>query len=215
MVMEGANPELHLGYSGSGATPTSDIAGSSKIFLNRADDAAHLTTMVFEKAGTGLFTLGEHDDTFRIATGGNLKTDANAAISVDSSKFVFIQTIYDETTSGSANVLVGSTGRCLRITSSSRYKEDVNYDGVSGSLLYELKPCSFKSKSEYDKGKEYIGFIAEDVDKVEKRLVSYNDNEEPESLHYSNFTALIVKAIQELSAKLDTMQTEINTLKEG
>ena len=34
-------------------------------------------------------------------------------------------------------------------------------------------------------------------------------------LQYAKFVLPLTKAVQELSAKLDTIQTEINTLKEG
>ena len=40
-----------------------------------------------------------------------------------------------------------------------------------------------------------------------------SDNVDKLALRYRQFIAPLIKAIQELSAKLDTMQTEINKLK--
>ena len=88
-----------------------------------------------------------------------------------------------------------------------------------------MKPCSYTEKTT---NTEFIGFIAEDVHEIEPRLIEYRDisepNEEdndtvvqpelvPDAIKYDHISAILVKAVQELSAKIDAMQIEINNLK--
>ena len=46
-------------------------------------------------------------------------------------------------------------------------------------------------------------------------MVQVDDVTTQYSMDYASIVVPLTKAVQELSAKLDTMQTEINTLKEG
>ena len=74
IVMEGANCELLMGWTGSGASPTSDADGSNKIKMNRAT-GDHMTSIQFYKAGASNFSLGEHGDSFRIVYGDDVRDD--------------------------------------------------------------------------------------------------------------------------------------------
>ena len=82
----------------------------------------------------------------------------------------------------------------------------------------EYDPDNNKPRSE---GKDY-GFIAQEVKKiVDKydadylRIHSQFDDSDVQGLAVGSLVVPLTKAVQELSAKLDTMQTEINTLKQG
>ena len=109
-------------------------------------------------------------------------------------------------TAGSANVSVASGGRLTRITSSKKYKDNINYDGVDVSVLYNMKPCSYIEKAT---GIEFIGLIAEDVHEIEPRLVEYreiNGKDEPDAIKYDHISAVLIKAVQELSAKVTALE---------
>ena len=58
IMFSGANPEILLGYSGSGASPTGNIEGSAKIFLNMAGDSDNLTAITFARASSNKFAIG-------------------------------------------------------------------------------------------------------------------------------------------------------------
>jgi len=69
-----------------------------------------------------------------------------------------------------------------------------------------------------------IGFLAQEILEIEKAngfgsnndtsiLVDLTEDEKQYGLKYSRLTPILVKAVQELSAKVDTMQAEINNLK--
>ena len=88
IVMGGANNEILMGYNSGGSSPTSDIAGSSKIFMNRQADGSGLVyscTMHFRDNNTSQFAMGGAEDEWRVATGDDARTEANCAIRIDSS----------------------------------------------------------------------------------------------------------------------------------
>ena len=129
--------------------------------------------------------------------------------------WVISPTTYNNTSGVAANLGIDSSGNIFRVTSSSKYKKDIKpYDkGLDTVLL--MNPIYYKSKSEFDGGKQFAGFIAEEIDTLGlNEFVQYNDeNNEPEGLNYGNITALLTKAIQELNTKLDAATVEIEALK--
>ena len=97
-----------------------------------------------------------------------------------------------------------------------------NITSLSGSLdkINQLRGVSFTWKPEANKNtdKVYLGLIAQEVesyfpDVVRNESVCDTESTIYKSLHYTGLIAPMIKAIQELSVKLDTMQTEINNLK--
>ena len=99
------------------------------------------------------------------------------------------------------------------LVSSIRFKENVKPLGSSLSKVLKLNPVSFEFKDDL-KNKVHLGLIAEEVLKVEPRLVGFEkDGVTPRSVSYEETTALLIKAIQELNAKVDAQAKEIKMLK--
>ena len=95
------------------------------------------------------------------------------------------------------------------------------------SLINQIKVRNFNWKEEEDlpvvSGKPYnahdpdklrIGIIAQEIEEILPQCIG-EDGHGYKSFNPSDTHFLLIKAVQELSTKLDTMQTEINTLKEG
>ncbi len=93
-----------------------------------------------------------------------------------------------------------STGEFIRITSSIRYKENIE-DYTPGLAAVEaLRPVSWTDKGKEDSPR-VPGYIAEEIDDAGLyELVQYKDGR-PESLNYDRFTTLLVNAVKELSEK--------------
>ena len=122
---------------------------------------------------------------------------------------------YSLTTSSSANVHIGSNGLLRRSTSSTRYKKDIADATWGLADVLKLKPKTFKSNAtgEDADDKIYGGFTAEDVhDTGLINFVEYNDNDQPDAVHYGNMVALLTKAIQELNTKVTTLETKVAAL---
>jgi len=223
MILKGANPEIHFGYSGSGASPTSDIEGSGKIFLNREDHTSTLTTVVFEKAGVGQYALGEHEGTFRIVDSGNVKEDADRALYITSSKKVYLPGVYNDNIGAERDLLINSSGQLGYDGSSSVFKDNISSSAGMLSTINALRVVSYNRKVLDDDGiptntnnimVEY-GLLAEELSSRipsvcykatagEKR--DLNLTTDYIGISYKRLTPFLIKAIQELSDKVDTLE---------
>jgi hypothetical protein len=119
---------------------------------------------------------------------------------------------YNATTASSANLLVTSSGSLSRATSALKYKQDVrNLENVDISIF---RPVRYKSKCYLDNStNDYIGFIADEYVDHYPELVSFGSEGQVEGFAYERMTAILCKAIQELSAQVTTLQTQVTALK--
>jgi hypothetical protein len=119
----------------------------------------------------------------------------------------YAQGVYNYTSSSGTAVYVDSGGNLYRFTSSLRYKRDiVSYTNGLNELL-KIKPKFYKSKNPKEGEKVFAGLIAEQIDEIGlTEFVEYNKEGQPDAVHYSAMTALLVKAIQELKAQNDTLK---------
>lgn len=112
------------------------------------------------------------------------------------------------------------TGRVSWIGSTREVKENIRPLELGLNVVNSLAPVRFKPKNE---DVECIGFIAEDIEPhipevvirgPKKALTKNEDDNEivPLSLSYDKLTAVLCKAIQELSAKVDLLEAKITQL---
>jgi hypothetical protein len=124
---------------------------------------------------------------------------------------LYVQRVYNNTTGNGANIFIASDGQFLRSTSSQRYKNTIN-DATHGlTELLTLRPVTYKSNNDGDA--VFGGLIAEEVhDAGLTEFVQYDEDNKPDALAYGNMVSLCIKAIQELSAKVTTLETEKTAL---
>ena len=141
-------------------------------------------------------------------------TDATERMTIDGSGDIRVGRVYSNTTSGGANVRVQSDGLMQRDTSSRRYKNTIA-DATHGLAdLNKLRPVTYKGNNDGDT--VFGGLIAEEVhDAGLTEFVDYNSDNEPDALKYGNMVSLCIKAIQELSAKVETLETKVAALEAG
>ena len=131
-------------------------------------------------------------------------------------------TVDNEITLGNSSV---TALRCqvTSITSLSdeRDKTDWNYNIAGLKFINDLKPAYFtwNTRDQAKVGIKAAGFSAQELLKVQNEhnaehldLVSLNNPEKLEA-RYSNLLPVLVKAIQEMSLQINTLQEEINTLR--
>lgn len=92
-------------------------------------------------------------------------------------------------------VYVDSSGNIGTIASSKRFKENIK-DMEDTSWLYRLRPVNFIYKNDGNKEKQY-GLIAEEVEKVNSSLVTYDESGKVYSVLYQNLFGPMIKALQE------------------
>jgi hypothetical protein len=127
---------------------------------------------------------------------------------------IFTLPTYNNTSSGGANVYILSTGELHRSTSSIRYKTNIVDSAKGLTELLTLRPVDFNSLcSTDDPNKLRTGLIAEEVDELGfDEYVVRDEENEVQSVEYGHMVALSVKAIQELSAKNDALETQVATM---
>lgn len=100
----------------------------------------------------------------------------------------------------------GTLGICLG-TSSARFKTDIQELDVGLTQINALKAKSFYLDAAHgDPTKLYYGFIAEDAVSVLPKLVGLDDEHLPTTFDYLGVVPVLVKAVQELSAKVAVLQ---------
>lgn len=155
--------------------------------------------------GAGAFYLGRSNGSFIQEDSDNfLRMFGDAGIKMISLPFL----------STSANMYVNpSTGQIYRTTSSLRYKRDIEDYTRGVDDLKKLRPVSFKSIDQ-DSDTVYAGFIAEEVHESGlTEYVDYNENNEPDAIHYANLVTLLTKAVQEQQQQIDLLKSEVEALK--
>lgn len=135
---------------------------------------------------------------------GRLETDGGT---------VYSYSIRDSTTASAANVYIDATnGFIQRSTSSLRYKRDVR-DATNGlAKVMALRPVLYKGNGDLDTDRDWGGLIAEEVHNAGlTEFVMYRDGE-PDGLAYGNMVALLVNAIKEQQAQIESLQQQVAAL---
>jgi hypothetical protein len=137
--------------------------------------------------------------------------DGNPRLIITNGGDLRVPQVYNTTSGSAANVFIDSGGNFFRSTSSLKYKKEVT-NAVHGlNELMQLRPVTYKGKSEADADKVFGGLIAEEVDALGlTEFVQYADDGSPDALAYGNMVSLCVKAIQELKQEVDSLKAQLN-----
>ncbi|HKI01009.1 MAG TPA: tail fiber domain-containing protein [Thermoanaerobaculia bacterium] len=118
------------------------------------------------------------------------------------------------TLSSGTEVFVDSSGRLGTITSSLRFKEDVQNMGEASRDLMKLRPVSFHYKDGVDDGTRLpqYGLIAEEVAKVYPDLVQYDDQGKPFTVRYHAINAMLLNELQKQHGIMEEQEARIKRL---
>ena len=145
---------------GVGALFTADASDNTAVGQGALsnDTTGHDNTAVGWAAGQGVTTASH---VITIGTGGD---------DVDNS--CWIGQIFGATAAGGSAVFIDANDRLGTMTSSKRFKQDIQKMNNASEALFALKPVTFHYKKEIDPAaKSQFGLVAEDVEKVNPDLV--------------------------------------------
>jgi trimeric autotransporter adhesin len=136
------------------------------------------------------------------------------------SDHTYIRNINTTTVSGGGTDTVTvdlTTGLLGHLSSSLRYKEDINPMNSASEALYRLKPVTYRYKKEIDRSQSpAFGLIAEEVAEVNPDLVARNAKGQPESVHYEMVNAMLLneflkehRTVQEQQKEIDALRAEL------
>ena len=87
-----------------------------------------------------------------------------------------------------------------------RYKDNIR-DSIYGlSHVMQMRSAQFEYK---DTGRSDVGLIAEELDLIIPELVGKNKDGQPDSVSYDRMVSVLVKAIQELKAEVDSLKLQL------
>ncbi len=206
-----------------------NITGSSSpaIYINETSGTVN-SSFQNDGAGSYLGTSTSHPMIFRtantermrITSGGDIQIPTNSAkiqlISSGSGSYTSINRdasnnlVVRNTANNSifslengGNLVIGGT---LTQGSDISYKENIKPLESQLDIVNKLNPVSYNRIGQKE---NEIGFIAQEVEKLIPDLVSEN-SDGLKSLAYGNMTSILVKAIQELKAEVETLKIQIN-----
>jgi hypothetical protein len=116
--------------------------------------------------------------------------------------------IIGSTVTGSA-VYISSTGQLGVLASSERFKTDVATMGTSTEKLQQLRPVTFKLKTD-PQGTVQYGLIAEEVDKVYPELVIRNGEGRIEGVRYEELAPMLLNEVQQQRRKIISQEQRIS-----
>jgi len=192
-----------------------------------------------EFGGGEIIPLGNFSNTTAIGNGASITGDNQVAIGNSSVISAKIGVIWSTTSDGRAkkNVRANVPGLAfinrlqpitynldLDVLDELQKSDNPKINSIRDSLRMALPPEEKEiiARARADKEKEvYSGFVAQDVEKTAKSLgYDFNGVDAPGNdkgtygLRYAEFVVPLVKAVQELSAKNDQLQEQVNELTE-
>jgi len=141
-----------------------------------------------------------------------------------------VPSVYTSTTSSAANVSVNSTGFLQRSTSSAKYKTNIEtLENSYSDALLNCRPVWYQSTCETDNSDwGWWGFIAEEVAKIDPRLVQWKTTEishdedgriieapcdpEPEGVQYDRFVPHLLNLIKRQQTAIETLEAKVAAL---
>jgi len=148
---------------------------------------------------------------------GNVYIGAGMNGTAAEANHTYIRNIKDTTVSGlnADPVTVNlNTGLLGHLSSSRRYKEDIQPMENASETLYRLKPVSYRYKKEIDSMQSpAFGLIAEEVAAVNPALVACNAEGKPESVHYEMVNAMLLNEFLKEHKRVEEQQATITALR--
>ena len=125
----------------------------------------------------------------------------------------FIAGISGVTVSGGAEVFVNSVGQLGTMTSSQRYKTDIQDMGAASEAILSLRPVTFRYKPEIDpKGIPQYGLVAEEVEKVSPDLVVRDAKNQVYTVRYSAVNAMLLNEFRKQHDHVKELERTVSEL---
>lgn len=162
-------------------------------------------------AGYNVVTSSNNIEIGTVGTAADFHTIRLGDTGVQSS--TFIAGIRGKTT-GQADavpVVIDSKGQLGTISSSRRFKEQIQDMGTASDGLMRLRPVTYRYKEAYADGSMPIqyGLIAEEVAEVYPELVAHDQDGQIETVQYYKLDAMLLNEVQKQRRTMDEQQRTI------
>ena len=212
----------------------SNKSGSDNVFSGASAGYSNATggNNVFVGFSAGYLSGGGSSNTFLgynagsniVAGSNNIDIGANAGpagsesntirIGTSTQTATFIAGISGATSSSGTSVFINTNGQLGTLTSSRRFKDNIQDMGTASSKLFQLRPVTFFYKPQFDDGSHLLqyGLIAEEVAKVYPDMVVYEKDGQPYTVRYQVLAPMLLNELQKQNAVVAAQQDLIKTL---
>jgi hypothetical protein len=157
---------------------------------------------------------------FNLTTGSNNIDIGNFGVAGESDKIrigtegtqtdTYIAGIHGRTSSGGAAVYVNSSGKLGTMTSSRRFKDQIQPMDKASEAVLALKPVTFHYKKEFDPdGIPQFGLVAEQVEKVNPDLVTRDAKGEVYTVRYEAVNAMLLNEFLKEHRKVQDLRSTV------
>ncbi|MAG28296.1 hypothetical protein CMI47_22455 [Candidatus Pacearchaeota archaeon] len=194
-----AAPWIQLGYYGTASSgynhrPINAISS----YFNYAGYSGTYTSPTFswqEDTDTGMYRTGTNSIGF--SAGDGLRTSIGTAGTY----------LYTVSVASAVEVNInGASGLLTKVSSSKRYKDNIEDLDINTEKVYDLRPVSFNWKSN---GISDFGFIAEEVQDILPELVVYNEDNTPEAVKYKQLSILMLEELKKLREEVKDLKEKL------
>jgi hypothetical protein len=114
-------------------------------------------------------------------------------------------------------VYINTNGQLGTLTSSRRFKDNIQDMGTASSKLFQLRPVTFNYKPQFDDGSHLLqyGLIAEEVAKVYSDMVVYDKDGQPYTVRYQLLAPMLLNELQKQNAVVAAQQESLRTQQQG
>ena len=110
-------------------------------------------------------------------------------------------------------MFINNAGNLGTMTSSRRFKEDIKPMNDASKALFALKPVTFRYKKEIDpQGIPQFGLVAEDVEKVNPKLVVRGTDGKVNTVRYEAVNAMLLNEFLKEHKRFEEQQAMIAEL---
>jgi hypothetical protein len=202
-----------------GIASGTNTTGSNNTFIGAETGVQNITGSNNTTIGRNA-SVGQSNLTFATAIGSGAIVSNNSSVVLgrsDGSDTVRIPgaVIIDDTLIVKTLGGTGITDLCLNLasrlatcSSSLRYKSNVTSFFGGLDVVRHLRPIRFTWK---EGGVQDIGFAAEEVNDIEPLLATHNKQGEIEGVKYGQLTTVLVNAVKDQQAQIETQQTQIQS----
>ena len=171
-------------------------------------------------------TTGSNNIALGVGAGGNLTTGdnnihiGNTGVAGESARIrigtkgthknTYIAGIYGVTVPRGLGVIVDSSGHLGTSTSSARFKDNIKPMDKASEAILSLEPVTFRYKQELDPyGIPQFGLVAEQVAKVNRDLVAFDDEGKAYTVRYEAVNAMLLNEFLKEHRRVEE-QAQIN-----
>jgi hypothetical protein len=131
--------------------------------------------------------------------------DGNPRMYLNGSGYPFFPQV--RSNAGSYTAKWTTSAELVLDTSSARYKDNIRDSAYGLSHVMQIRSAMFEYKAD---GRTDVGLVAEELDLIIPELVTKNAENQPDAVSYDRMVSVLIKAIQELKAEVDSLKSQLN-----